>query len=47
MMPIFLLALQQIERSTSVVPGIVVPAAVLTVSFVTTWLLYRHFSRQE
>lgn len=26
--------------------GVVVPAFVFTVSFVITWLLYRHFARQ-
>ncbi len=26
--------------------GVVVPGAVLTFSFLITWLLYRHFARQ-
>lgn len=25
--------------------GVIIPAAILIISFVVTWMLYRHFSR--
>ena len=36
----------QAQRVGSPVWGIVIPAVVFGVSFVLTWLLYRHFSRR-
>ena len=38
--------LVQASRIGSPVLGVVIPMAVLLVSFVVTWLLYRHFSKQ-
>lgn len=37
---------QESPRIGSPFLSIVVPAAVFLVSFLVTWLLYRHFSRQ-
>jgi hypothetical protein len=36
----------QATRLGSPILGIVIPAIVFAVSFVLTWMLYRHFSRK-
>lgn len=38
--------LQQSMRVGSPILGVIIPLAIFIVSFVVTWLLYRHFSRQ-
>ncbi len=38
--------LAQSSRIGAPILGVIIPLLVLAVSFVVTWLLYRHFSKQ-
>jgi hypothetical protein len=38
--------LQQSTRVGGSILGVIIPLAIFIVSFVVTWLLYRHFSKQ-
>jgi len=44
---IWFIILQTAGRIGSPVLGIIIPATILLISFILTWLLYRHFSRQK
>jgi hypothetical protein len=37
----------QTERIGSPLLGIVIPLAIFVVSFIVTWLLYKHFSKRS
>ncbi len=36
----------QVERLGGAWAGILIPAVVFTISFVLTWMLYKHFSKK-
>jgi hypothetical protein len=40
-----LLFLQQAERIGDPVLGIIIPAVILVISIITTWMLYKRFSK--
>ena len=39
--------LQPAMRIGSPILGVLIPMAIFLVSFLVTWLLYRHFSKQD
>ena len=39
------MVLMQTVRIGSPVLGVIIPAIIFVISFIATWMLYRHFSR--